>query len=282
MARLAQALKECGSVALGYLSRNSALAMVIAVTVSTAAWAQEAPKDGQDMPAPAAPAAPAAPVPPDEQVTEPKISPADIVNAMLGVWEFSNADHDKVCHLTFRADPGVAGLKLDIEKSCAELFPSTKQIVGWSKDNYGSLRLLNARGNAVIELSEVETGLYDGFTPEEGRYILQNVATATPTHSADDMSGDWAVTRGNGKPVCGLTLMNSPAANSDALALKIKPGCDAAVLRFGPVGWRMDQGGLVIVSGRGDTWQFEESDNDAWQRVPESADPIVLMHQRKQ
>ena len=43
----------------------------------------------------------------------------------------------------------------------------------------------------MIELTEVESGIYDGFKPEEGRYILQSAAAA-PVRSADDMVGDWA------------------------------------------------------------------------------------------
>ena len=200
----------------------------------------------------------------------------DAVGAMIGAWEFSNADHDKICRFNFRSDAVAGGYKLDIDKNCPNVFPSTRDMVAWALDNYGGLRLLDAGGNAVLELTEVEGGMYDGFTPEEGRYILQTAAAA-PMHTADDMVGDWAVSRGTGKPICVLTLANSPAG--DALALKIKPGCDAVVARFAPTGWRMDQGALVLLSARGQTWQFEQNDANTWQRVPEWADPILLVRQ---
>ncbi len=87
---------------------------------------------------------------------------------MIGAWEFSNADHDKICRFNFRADTVPGGYRLDIDKNCANLFPSTKDITAWAVDNYGALRLLDARGNAVIELSEVESGMYDGFQPGGG------------------------------------------------------------------------------------------------------------------
>jgi len=196
---------------------------------------------------------------------------------MSGAWEFSNADHDRICHFNFRADDVAGGHRVDIDKNCPDLFPSTKTIVAWAADNYGNLKLLDASGNAVIELTEVEGGMYDGFSPEEGRYILQTAA-AVPTRSADDMIGDWAVSRANGKPICTLTLADSPAG--DNLALKIKPGCDAFVTRFGPVAWQMDEGALVLFSSRGQTWQFEEGDvNNTWQRVPDSADHVMLTRQ---
>ena len=198
---------------------------------------------------------------------------------MVGAWELSNADHDKICRFNFRADTVPNGYKLDIDKNCPNLFPSTKDIVAWAIDNYGSLRLNDARGNPVVELTEVEGGMFDGFTPEEGRYILQTAAAAPGANSAEDMVGDWAVARGAGTPICMLTLANAPAG-TDVLALKVKPGCDALQSRAsGPIAWRIEQGQLVLLAPRGQSWQFEENDANTWQRVPESPDPIVLVRQ---
>jgi len=202
---------------------------------------------------------------------------SDAANAVIGAWEFSNADHDKICRFNFRADAAVSGYKLDIDKNCANLFPSAKDIVAWTLDSYGTLRLLDARGIAVIELTEAESGIFDGFQPGEGRYVLQSAAAA-PVHSAEDMVGDWAVARATGKPICTLTLANNPAG-PDNLTLKVKPGCDTLVTRFGPAFWRIDQGDLVLLSARGQIWRFEENDANTWLRVPESADPILLVRQ---
>jgi hypothetical protein len=212
-----------------------------------------------------------------EDAPTPAPAPGDAGSAMIGTWEFSNADHDKVCHFNFRGDAVTGGSKLDIDRNCPSLFPSTKDIVAWSLDSYGALRLLDAHGNAVIELTEAESGIYDGFAPGEGRYVLQSAATA-PMHTAEDMVGDWAIARGTGKPICVLTLVNDPPGG-DTLALKVKPGCDAFVARFGPTGWRMNQGELVLLSARGQTWRFEQNDASTWQRVPEGANPVLLVRQ---
>jgi hypothetical protein len=169
------------------------------------------------------------------------------------------------------------GYKLDVDKNCASLFPSTKDVAGWNVDAYGTLRLLDARGNADIELTEAEAGIFDGFQPGEGRYVLQSAAAA-PVRSADDLVGDWAIARGTGKPICVLTLANNPAG-ADNLALKVKPGCDALVTRFGPTSWHIDKGELVLLSARGQVWRFEEDDANTWLRVPESADPVLLVRQ---
>jgi Protease inhibitor Inh len=253
------------------MSRGGIIVIAIAASLlGGSAFAQDAQKDApKNLPAtPPDAATPSAP---------PQTTINDPVHSMIGAWEFSNADHDKICHFTFRADAVPNGYRLDIDKNCPNLFSSTKNMVAWSVDNFGSLRLLDAGGNSVVDLSEVETGMYDGFTPEEGRYVLQ-AATSAPELSASDIAGDWAVKRGSGKPICVLTLANSPIAG-DILALKVKPGCDASVTRFGPTGWRMDEGELMLMSPNGQTWQFEQNDANTWQRVPESSVPVLLVRQ---
>jgi Protease inhibitor Inh len=201
---------------------------------------------------------------------------ADAMNAMIGNWEFSNADRDKLCRFVFRSDAAPGGYKVDIDRNCANLFPSTKDVAGWTLDSFGTLRLLDKAGGGIIELSEAENGIFDGFQPGEGRYVLQSAAT--PPRTAEDLAGDWGIARGTGKPVCLLTLANSPAG-ADNLQLSVKPGCDPYVVRFNPVSWRVDRGELVLVSARGQTWRFEEGDPNTWTRVPESTDPVILQRQ---
>jgi len=41
----------------------------------------------------------------------------------------------------------------------------------------------------------------------------------------------------------------------------------------------MDQGELLLLSARGQSWRFEENDANTWQRVPETADPVLLVRQ---
>jgi hypothetical protein len=203
---------------------------------------------------------------------------SDAINAMIGNWEFSNADRDKVCRFVFRSEAAAGGYKVDIDKNCANLFPSTKDIVVWTLDSFGTLRLLDKTGTDLIELSEAESGIFDGFQPGEGRYVLQSAAVAPP-RTAEELVGDWGVARGTGKPICLLTLVTNPAGG-DNLQLKVKPGCDAFVVRFNPVSWRVDRGELVLVSARGQTWRFEEGDLNTWTRVPESTDPVILQRQQ--
>lgn len=193
-----------------------------------------------------------------------------------GTWEFSNADRDKRCTVTFRTEPAASGMRLDFDKGCAGLFPFITEIVGWTLTQNDFLRMLDAKGKSVLEFSEVESRIYEAPRPGEGILFIQASNAVGPApKEPNEVAGDWGFVHGSGKPICTVTLATTPAGPD--LALKLKPGCDVFVARFAPTAWQMDRGELLIKNARGQTWRFEEADGTTWERVPESADPILLV-----
>jgi Protease inhibitor Inh len=203
--------------------------------------------------------------------------PSDAAKAMSnGTWEFSNADRDKRCTLTFRTDPAPAGMRLEFDKGCVGQFPFIADVAGWTLADNDFLRLLDAQGKSLLEFSEVETHIYEAPRPGEGILFIQaSTAVGPPPKQAEQVVGDWALVRGSGKPICTLSLANTPAG--DDLALTLKPGCNAFVTRFAPTAWQMDRGELLIKNARGQTWRFSEGDGSTWTRVPETAEPLTLV-----
>jgi hypothetical protein len=206
--------------------------------------------------------------------------PSDAAQGMVGSWELSNADRDKVCNVTFKTEVARGGYVISFDDSCGSLFPAMRDVVAWTIGKRDVLLLNDAKGQPVLELLEVEAGTYEGLRPNEGRYVLQNaaVAAATEDRSADQMFGDWEFVRGGGRPICALTL-ESVAADADSFAISLKPGCDAAIMRFNPVAWRLDRGQLMMLSSGGESWRFQESDATTWRRVPEARQPMLLVRQ---
>jgi hypothetical protein len=194
----------------------------------------------------------------------PPVTNNETFKTVIGKWEISNADRDRTCALTFKSDPSGNLFKLELDKGCQAQMPEMKDAVGWTIAGLDIVRLVDAKGKALMEFTPVEAGMFEAQRPA--------------ALAADQMAGDWGVVRSSGKKICTITLTNT-AAGQDAFALKLKPGCDAAVTRFGPAAWYMDHGELVLRSGRGQFWRFEESDPTNWQRVPEGADPITLVRQ---
>lgn len=200
-------------------------------------------------------------------------------NATLtdGAWEISNAERDKSCTAVFRNDTTPGGRKVEFGPACAGAFPVTRDVTAWTRGPNDAVQLVDRGGRILLEFTEVEGGLYEGERPGEGLYFMQSVAAGATWRTAEQMTGDWAVVRGAGRPVCVLTLSNNPAP-AETFAVRVKPGCDATVTRFAPVTWKMDRGELVL-NGRGQPWRFEEGDAVTWRRIPAAADGFVLVRQ---
>ena len=208
------------------------------------------------------------------------ITSNETFKTMIGKWEISNADRDRTCYLTFKADPNGALFKVDLDKACAAQMPELKDVTGWTIGGLDLVKLLDNKGKSIFEFSEVESGIFEAQRPGEGIFFMQTAAAAAGAAgiSQEQMAGDWGVVRGSGKMVCTITLTNT-AAGSDAFSLKLKPGCDAFVTRFGPASWYLDRGELVLKSKGGQFWRFEANDPTNWQRVPESREPLNLVRQ---
>ena len=199
---------------------------------------------------------------------------------MVGQWELSTTERSKTCVVTLKSDAIPLGMKLELEPGCPKALPFTADINSWSIKGLGDIvRLQDAAGQPVIDFTEVETGIFEGLRTGEGVYILQNLAAARSlAKSMDQMIGDWAMVRSNGDQICGLTLTNTEATG-DNFQVFLKPKCDPAIAAFAPTQWRLDHGQILLLSANGDTWSFEADDNAQWRRVPDSADPLIMLRQ---
>jgi hypothetical protein len=207
-------------------------------------------------------------------------TPAGVApKTVVGSWELSNAERDRSCTLSLKSNVSTQGFGLDWARECAELFPFTREVAAWKIGARDALQLLDGSGRVVIELTEVEGGLYEGERPGQGLVFLQSIAASgAEERKAEQVVGDWAFVRAGGRAICRITL-SAKAAAQDALALSVKPGCDSLITRFGPVAWRLDRGQLVLIPAKGNSWRFEEVDSTTWNRIPEGRQPIQLVRQ---
>src|SRR5215217_3604859 len=182
---------------------------------------------------------------------------SSLKKGMVGQWELSTTERSKTCVVTLKSDGTPQGSKLELEPGCAAALPFSKEIAAWTIKGLDIVRLQDSSGQPVIDFTEVESGIFEGLRRGEGIYILQNLAAARSlAKSMDQMIGDWSMVRGNGRPVCGLTLTNTEAT-PDNFAVFLKPRCDPAIAAFAPTQWRLDRGQMILMSKAGQTWQFE-------------------------
>lgn len=204
---------------------------------------------------------------------------ATLKKEMIGQWELSTTERSKTCVVTLKGDSTPQGLKLELEPACAKALPFTKDITAWNIRGLDIVRLQDAAGQPVIDFTEVESGIFEGMRQGEGIYLLQNLAAARSlAKSMDQMIGDWAMVRSNGRPICGLTLTNTEAT-ADNFQVFLKPRCDPAVEAFKPTMWRLERGELLLMSASGEVWHFQADDNAQWRLVPDSADPLIMSRQ---
>jgi hypothetical protein len=212
--------------------------------------------------------------------TPPPTGMTDNAKAVLGSWEFSNADRDKICTATLKPDPVKVGFKVEFDANCAALFPLVADVAGWIYPENDLLRLVDSAGRSLVEFSEVEDRIFEAPTPGVGVLFLQNASAAAgvPAKTPDQVAGNWAITKGEAaKPVCQLGLTMTAA--KDNFVLSVKPGCDQTIVRLNFTQWRLDRGELLLLPARGNSWRFESVDDTTWRRLPESADQIQLVRQ---
>jgi len=188
---------------------------------------------------------------------------AGVVNGISGNGRFAGNDGKD---LYARVDYKIGGMGLD-----GDLGGREAPDKNWRDD---SLRLVDKQGTVLLELNEVEAGMYE-TTPSHTHYFLQTLAAINKERITDDLFGEWQFSRGTARVICQMTLGNT-AYDTDSFVLTLKPGCDPLIARFAPVSWRLDRGQFVMLAANGQSWRFEENEESTWSRVP-AARPQVLM-----
>src|SRR5262244_159621 len=205
-------------------------------------------------------------------------TPSDAARDMVGAWEISNAARDKTCPVTFNLEPAAGSFKLDLDGICGTAFPALKDVVVWTMGPNDEVRLLNSKGAVILDFMEVESHMYEAERKGEGLFFMRTqAAIKAATVTPEQVFGEWTLFKEFEKPLCRLTL-SSESAGGENYKITLKPGCDASVADVELSTWRLDRDGLLL-TGRGGSWRFSESDVTTWERVPASSDPLVLMRQ---
>jgi hypothetical protein len=205
-------------------------------------------------------------------------APSEAAKDMVGAWEISNAARDKTCPVNFKLDAAAGGFRLELDAACGAAFPSLRNVVVWAMGPNDAVRLLDAKGNVILDFTEVEAHMYEAERKGEGLFFMRTqAAIQAATVTADQLFGEWTLLKEFEKPLCKLTLSNA-VAGTEIYKLTVKPGCDAAIAGIGLSTWRLDRDELVL-TGPGGAWRFSESDTTTWERIPPSTDPLLLMRQ---
>ena len=75
-------------------------------------------------------------------------------------------------------DPAPPGRALTFSSACATMFPDLRATAAWQLARDDSLRLVDRQGAVLLELNEVEAGMYE-TTPSHTHYFLQSSRRST-------------------------------------------------------------------------------------------------------
>src|SRR5436190_19673962 len=88
---------------------------------------------------------------------------ATLKKDMIGQWELSTTERSKTCVVTLKGDTSPQGSRLELEPGCAAALPFTKDIKAWNIKGLDIVRLQDGAGQAVIDFTEVESGIFEGM-----------------------------------------------------------------------------------------------------------------------
>ena len=69
----------------------------------------------------------------------------------------------------------------------------------------------------------------------------------------------------------------SDTAAGEEFVVRLQHPCDQVLTLFAPATWQMDRGEIVLRAANGQAWRFEEGEDAKWQRVPQTASPLLMV-----
>lgn len=197
---------------------------------------------------------------------------------LAAAYQLANADGDRTCAMTLKPDAAGSAFAISFDKAaCADAIPFSADVTAWTPGPGDSIRLLGPKGVLIAEFTEGVAGSWEALREGDGVYFLTNPKLADPAKQAQpaDLFGTWDAARTAGKPVCRMEF-GQEGSDDGGYQLELSADCDAGILRFGPISWRLERGDLVLTSAKGDTLRFAQQEEGGWAKVPESSRPLLL------
>ncbi|MFG1427007.1 protease inhibitor Inh/omp19 family protein [Roseixanthobacter glucoisosaccharinicivorans] len=212
-----------------------------------------------------------------------KVDPALRAQAeqAAGAFVLSSADDQRKCALTLRTEPVANGFALAFDAGACAGIGFMQQVVAWTPDSSGAVRLLNAQGRLVVEFGQATAGNYEALREGDGVYFLASPAASEDATGVrvEEMLGDWDLARVAGTPICHVVLLEEATGNG-AHKLQLGTPCDSAITQFGPVSWSIEGGNVLMASSSGGPpLRFARQEDGGWAKVPERGRPLLLLRQ---
>lgn len=224
-------------------------------------------------------------------------APADIA-ALAGGWDLVLEGSPRRCRVTLALDPAGIGRALRFPAGCRLALPILKNAGGWHVPAGGTLRLVNAMGEAVLELRAEGQARFVAKTGAGEAYRLERdeeqriaalppappvgVPQPTPIDAAKapapaSVPGTYIVDRYTERDVCRIVLAPAPVGATGRHEAQLLDGCrDAGLRAFDPLTWHYSAGRLTLTARRGHEVTLISEREGHWRRDPEVGATLVL------
>lgn len=225
------------------------------------------------------------------------------IRPLLGAWDLEQPGASRACTVTFSVEPAVTGNRLRFPATCRRALPILNDVMDWGTGPNGRPRLLDPRGQVVIDFRDgtTERGFFgtskDGTAYElnaknhpraarrPARSPAEIAATAAQRRTtvdpalapaAETLPGRYAMMRQSGREACRLVLSAGAAGATGQAPASFEGSCqDTGLTIFDPVGWRYEGGRLALVARRGHSVELVFEDGQ-WRKDPAVGAPLML------
>jgi len=189
-------------------------------------------------------------------------------------YQLADASGERKCAIVLEARTAPGGFALNYDRAaCRKLFPHLAEVTGWQPAPAGGINFVTAKGVPITEFTEGVGGIYEAIRENDGVYFLTNLRIAdTSEVKADDLVGEWNLSRPDGPPICKIALTKD-VAGSNRFAIRVTPGCDAAIVAFGPVSWQLSNGDVILFSKEDEAIRLGKNWEGVWARIPDQKNP---------
>ncbi len=194
--------------------------------------------------------------------------------ALASNYQLADAVGERRCPIALEPKTTPGGFTLTYDRTvCRALFPHLADVAAWQPAPAGGINFVTAKGAVITEFTEGVGGTYEAIRDNDGVYFLTNLKIAdTAETNLDDVVGDWNLSRPDGPTLCKISLTRDVAGNN-RFAVVVAPGCDSAIVAFGPATWQLSNGDVVLYSKENEVIRLGKNWEGVFARVPDQKNP---------
>lgn len=201
----------------------------------------------------------------EETAPAPEAAIDPVIAGMAGPFILEQGSGGPQCRVELSTEAAIHAFAIIIPETCFADFPVLTEVAGWTMLEDGTLRLTDALGKKLYELTEIESGLFQMSEPPG--FSMVNVDESDFTESQpiemfpEQRAGTYVLSQIEAADLarCEVTLLAEPGGE-DWYRATLDASCPPELSRFEIIGWRPQADGIMLIGKPGEIGVLSESD----------------------